>query len=101
SLLVALVLLWAGTIEIDRYFSAGLIPTHAEQVSLSIFWSLFAVAAVLTGFLMRSAPLRYVGLGLFAITLVKVVSIDMSQVQTGYRILSFMGLGILLLGTSV
>ena len=40
-------------------------------------------------------------LALFAVTLLKVVTIDMSQVSTGYRILSFVGLGGLLLVTSV
>ena len=34
-------------------------------------------------------------------TLLKVVLFDMSDVQTGYRVLSFLGLGLLLMGTSV
>ena len=56
---------------------------------------------MLLGFRIRSVQLRYFGLVLFAITLLKVVLIDLSQVQAGYRILSFIGLGALLLGTSV
>jgi hypothetical protein len=103
------VLLWAGTLEIDRLFqrmvamSTGPFadPELAEQVALSVFWSLFAIAAVAAGFGMRVAGLRYFGLALFAVTLLKVVTIDMSQVSTGYRILSFVGLGGLLLVTSV
>ena len=55
----------------------------------------------LSGFRFRTAGLRYFGLGLFAVTLLKVVLLDMSQVQTGYRVLSFLGLGLLLMGTSV
>jgi hypothetical protein len=100
----SLILLWTGTIEIDRYFCAVNIvagPVRPEQVALSIFWAIFAVACVLLGFRARAAELRYFGLALLAVTLLKVVVIDMSQVQTGYRILSFMGLGALLLGTSV
>jgi uncharacterized membrane protein len=56
---------------------------------------------VVIGFRLRAEALRYFGLALLAVTLLKVVLIDMSQVQTGYRILSFMGLGVLMLGTSV
>ena len=38
---------------------------------------------------------------LFAVTLLKVTAFDLSQVRFGYRILSFLGLGLLLLATSV
>jgi uncharacterized membrane protein len=104
GLIALLVLLLTGSIEIDRYFAAtpalnGVV--RPEQVAISIYWSIFAVACVLLGFRIRAAGLRYFGLALLAITLLKVVLIDMSQVQTGYRILSFMALGGLLLGTSV
>jgi uncharacterized membrane protein len=103
-LLGSLVLLWTGTIEIDRYFAAAGVfngVVRPEQVTLSIFWSIFAVAAVLLGFRVRAAAMRYFGLALLAVTLLKVVLIDMNQVQAGYRILSFIGLGALLMGTSV
>ena len=107
--LAVLVVLWAGTLEIDRAFerliaagtSAFRDPALARQVAFSIFWSVFAVSSVVAGFRFRTAGLRYFGLGLFAVTLAKVVLLDMSQVQTGYRVLSFLGLGLLLMGTSV
>ena len=68
--------------------------------------TLFAVtAAVVDGTLVvtgtRKADAVYLGLGLFAVTLLKVVLVDMGQVQTGYRVLSFLGLGLLMMGTSV
>jgi uncharacterized membrane protein len=99
-----LVLLWTGTLEIDRYFafySTAAHPALARTVGFSIFWSLFAIGCILLGFLARTAPLRYAGLALFAITLGKVLFLDMAEVSTGYRILSFLALGLLLLGTSV
>jgi uncharacterized membrane protein len=99
---------WLGTFGIDQGFinlrssTTAILsdPDRAEQVAFSIFWSCFALASVAAGFGWRTAGLRYFGLALFAVTLLKVVSIDLNQVSTGYRILSFMGLGILLLGTS-
>jgi uncharacterized membrane protein len=98
-----------GTISIDQAFTndrlsaAGIFadPDRAEQVALSIFWSVFAISLMIAGFVWRTAGFRYVGLGLFAVVLLKVVTVDLSQVSTGYRILSFIGLGGLLLGTSV
>ena len=101
-------LLWLGSLEIDRAFvhwtlvtSRFAQPRVAGQVALSIYWSLFAIASVFAGFRLRLAGLRYVGLALFALTLLKIGVIDLHGAQRGYRILSFMGLGGLLLATSV
>lgn len=101
------ILLAVGTLEVDRAFclpsvrasltDAGL----AEQVGLSIFWSVFAVLTLAAGFWKRAAKLRYAGLGLLAVALLKVVLVDLSQIGYGYRVLSFIGLGLLLLFTSV
>jgi hypothetical protein len=105
--LVVLVLLVAGTLEVDRAFHLPALRSTlhdaalAEQVGLSIFWSSFAVAALAVGFWRRVASLRYFALALLALTLAKVVVVDLSSIGYGYRVLSFLGLGLLLLGTSV
>jgi uncharacterized membrane protein len=59
------------------------------------------VASVAAGFRARSSAVCCFGLALFGLTLLKVVLVDLSQVGRGYRIFSFMVLGLLLLGTSV
>ncbi len=92
--------------EIDRAFAGPLAasfsdPHLAEEVAISIFWSFFAIAAVLAGFHFWSAGLRLFGLTLFGITVLKVLLIDLREVRFGYRILSLLGLGLLLLATSV
>ena len=105
-------LLWVGTLEIDRWASVHVAPAGASgasgaavarQAGWSVWWGAFAVASVVAGFARKSAGLRYFGLGLLAVTLLKVVTIDLmvGGVGTGTRILSFAGLGLLLLGTSV
>jgi uncharacterized membrane protein len=105
--LLVLCLLWCGTIEIDRAFHLPAFRVSvkdaalAEQVALSIFWAIFAVGSVIVGFGIRVSSMRYFGLALLALTLFKIVIIDLRGVDTGYRILSFLGLGLLLLGTSV
>jgi len=107
--LAVLVIAWTGTLEIDRIFETIAItkagpfadPHLAKQVALSIFWSAFAIVSVMVGFRVRVTGLRYFGLGLFGLTLLKVVLVDLAGASQGYRILSFTGLGLLLLGTSV
>lgn len=107
AMLGLLTIAWTITFEIDRAFSSTVAvgwftdAQLAKQVAFSIIWSIFAVVAVAIGFRIRVAGLRYFGLALLAFTLLKVVTIDLAQVSTGYRILSFLGLGLLMLGTSV
>jgi hypothetical protein len=106
-----LVALWLVTTEVDRYFdvrAAGAATAaesdgflRAKQTTISIVWSVYAVACVAAGFAAHVAGLRYFGLALFALTVGKVMVVDLQSLQTGYRILSFLGLGLLLLGTSV
>jgi uncharacterized membrane protein len=100
---VVMLLFLTGTLEIDRWagYQTFGYPWFVRQVAFSIFWSAFAVACVATGFRTRVAALRYCGLTLLAITLVKIVVVDLGHISTGYRVLSFMGLGLLMLGTSV
>jgi len=100
------VLLTACTLEIDRAFATALAaefknPVVAKHVAVSLFWSLFAISSVGAGFRLRTAFLRYFGLGLFGATLLKVAIVDISQVEYGYRVLSLIGLGLVLLVTSV
>jgi len=94
------------TLEIDRAFATSLAadfknPVIAKHVAVSLFWSLFAISSVSAGFRFRTAFLRYFGLGLFGATLLKVAILDISQVEYGYRVLSLIGLGLVLLVTSV
>lgn len=107
KLAIAVIGLVDLSIEISRWIDTsgaamGLNdPALARQVALSIFWACYAVALVGVGFSSREAALRYMGLILLAATLLKVVTVDLSGVSQGYRTLSFIGLGLLMLGTSV
>ena len=97
---------WATSAAVDAAFAAAdgrrfSHPGLAEQVALSVLWAVSAAVVVVAGFGRQLPDLRYVGLGLFALTLLKVVGVDLAGVGAGYRILSFLGLGGLLLATSV
>ncbi|MCL4553213.1 MAG: DUF2339 domain-containing protein [Candidatus Marsarchaeota archaeon] len=70
------------------------------QMSLSVVWAIYAVIALCIGFWRRIRPLRLAALGLLGITAVKLLLIDMSQVQQIYRIVSFLVLGAMMIGAS-
>ena len=53
-----------------------------------------------SGVLAALAFLRWQALVLLAVSIGKVFLVDMSELSQGYRILSFLGLGALLLGVS-
>ena len=98
--LIGAIVLWLGSLEIDRYFIEQI---SAKQTGLSVYWALLAIALILIGFLRSVAMARYVGLGLLGITVLKVFFVDMpvADVDTIYRVLSAVIVGLLLLATSV
>ena len=70
------------------------------EFSYSAFFMLFGGLLLTIGFLKRSAFLRWQALILLAVTVGKVFLVDTSQLNRGLRILSFIGLGVLLLCVS-
>lgn len=76
--------------------SAGL----ARHVTLSTAWAAYALALVALGIHRRFAPLRYLAIAIFAGTVAKVFAVDLARLDRFYRILSTIGLGLLLLGAS-
>jgi uncharacterized membrane protein len=66
-------------------------------LSLSVLWSLFATGMLAAGLGLRSRALFYAAYGLFALTALKVVLVDLATLQTIYRILSFLAMGVLLM----
>lgn len=70
------------------------------QFTYSAFFMLYGAALLTVGFLGRSAFLRWQALVLLAATIAKVFLIDTSQLSQGFRIMSFIGLGVLLLAVS-
>ena len=70
------------------------------QFSYSALFMIFGGVLLSIGFLRRSAFLRWQALILLAATIAKVFLLDTEQLNHGLRILSFIGLGVLLLGVS-
>ncbi len=72
----------------------------ARDFTYSALWMFYGGILMAIGFWRRSAFVRWQGLILIAATIVKVFVYDVSQLDRGYRILSFIVLGILLLAVS-
>jgi uncharacterized membrane protein len=70
------------------------------QFTYSAFFMAFGAVLLGLGFWRGSAFLRWQALVLLAVSIGKVFTVDVSQLSQGYRILSFLGLGALLLGVS-
>ncbi|MGO9084468.1 MAG: DUF2339 domain-containing protein [Candidatus Sulfotelmatobacter sp.] len=71
-----------------------------RDFTYSALWMAYGAMLMVVGFLRRSAFVRWQALLLIAATIVKVFVYDVSQLDRGYRIVSFIVLGVLLLAIS-
>ncbi|MCP4134226.1 MAG: DUF2339 domain-containing protein [bacterium] len=96
--------IWAGllfivlNIEI-AIFGSDYLPAGRFAL-ISILWTFFSVALMFKGFRINSGAVRIVSMCLFGTTILKVFFVDMSRFSTPYRIISFIVLGLVLVGTS-
>jgi uncharacterized membrane protein len=72
----------------------------AEGFTYSALWMAYGAMLMIVGFWRRSSFVRWQALVLIAVTIVKVFVYDVSQLDRGYRIVSFIVLGVLLLAIS-
>lgn len=74
---------------------------YAQQLTLSIFWSVYSLAAMSVGIWWRQKTVRLFALGLLYLSMGKVFLFDLSFLQQLYRIISLSGLGVILLLVSL
>lgn len=91
----------ASSFEVARGATEWAAQERARQAVLSIYWGLFAVALLVAGFLRGKPVVRYAGLGLMGVAAVKAVLVDLSAAPPAWRIASFMGLGLLMVGVAL
>ena len=72
--------------------------TDAEQYTYSAVWLAFGVTLLVVGMLLRSQAVRLASAAVVILTVLKVFLIDMSDLTGIYQSLSFIGLGVVLLG---
>jgi uncharacterized membrane protein len=74
--------------------------TQMRQVTLSIVWGVYAALLIIAGIIKRYKSIRILALIIFGITIFKVVIIDLSGLDTIYRIIALIIIGIILIFTS-
>ncbi len=102
----ALLLLWRVSIESGAWFDAraqalGRSMRRPSLLMLSLIWVVYAGLLILAGFLARFRPIRLLGVVVLGLLVVKMLTLDLSVLEAGYRIASFMGVGVVLLAISV
>ena len=78
-----------------RHF--GLMRTVAVQSSLSIYWAILGLGGMVWGARRANRPVWMIGTGLMALVVVKLFLIDLGNTGTVARIISFLGVGAMLL----
>lgn len=90
------------TLETKRVFQGRLMElrsfSNAETYAYSIVWLVAALALFLVGIRMGRQYIRYAGLGVMVLVISKVFLLDMADLEGLYRIASFIGLGLCLVG---
>ena len=80
-----------------RMRTLGIERGLAQQLALSVVWTVYATVLILAGVKRRVAALRWQALALFGLVAGKVFLFDLSFLERFYRILSFLLLGLVLL----
>lgn len=105
--------LWlASTIEAYSYFDVLMQATSAAdsgdrnalrwagQTTVSVLWALYSSALIAGGLRRGVAALRWSGLALFGLTVLKVSLFDLASLDGGYRAVALLVLGVLLLAAA-
>ncbi len=66
------------------------------QLALTVMWTVYATALLGLGFRLGRARLRWLGMAMYGVSVVKLFLVDMANVQQLYRILAFFVLAVVL-----
>lgn len=84
---------WAGL----QFRLEPMLASQLVQASFSILWTLLAMAAMVVATRRALRPLWIVGAALMGVVVIKLFLVDLSNIGTVERIVSFIGVGLLML----
>jgi uncharacterized membrane protein len=90
-------LICAGFATVFSWLTHWVMDRASGSFYLTASWSLFALALFGMGILWRERLYRWLGLAMIGLSLGRIVLFDVWRLDTVYRILSLMALGIVLL----
>ncbi len=85
----------------SRFVELSMERQLARDLTISVAWGIYAMALLLLGFWRQVRALRVLSLGFLLLTVAKVFLYDLPTLEGGYRILSFLGLGVSLILVSL
>lgn len=106
SALGTVILFLLLNLEIADYFATGSFVAFefsgnfGRDMTYSLAWSLFALGLLWIGVARLLKPVRYAGIGLMLVTIVKLFFHDLSQLDPRYRIGAFIGVAVILMAAS-
>ena len=99
----AMYLLWHLSAEVilaPLGFASPGEMSMARHMALSILWTAYALVVMVIGIQRREAAPRFGAMALFGVVLLKIFLVDLGRLDAGYRILSFLVLGAVLIFAS-
>lgn len=97
---VGVLLLWIGfSWELSAYFRSY-DSVNARNLLLSLWWIACATGVIIFGSVTRNSMLRKLAILFFILSILKVFLYDVQALDMGYRIVSFIVLGVILLSVS-
>jgi uncharacterized membrane protein len=100
--LAVLLMLAYLTFQVTRFYQGSVLTagptTDLEKYTYSVVWLAYGVALLLFGIFWQSSPARFASAAITALTIAKVFLLDMADLTGFYRALSFIGLGLVLVG---
>jgi uncharacterized membrane protein len=89
--------LWVLSFEVWDSLGTQGASSSAQNLSLTAVWAFYAIVLLVIGIVKRWRLVRLWALGLLIVPIVKVFIYDVWALETIYRIVAFVGLGLLLL----
>ncbi|MDD3119686.1 MAG: DUF2339 domain-containing protein, partial [Victivallales bacterium] len=95
GIIALLLLFFYLTFEVGsfmQYFLPGM-----KAGAISLLWGIYAFALIWRGIVRDRQVMRFTGLGLFALTIIKIFLVDMAQLTPVYKFSAFISLGLVVL----
>jgi uncharacterized membrane protein len=91
----------ASSFEVARVARRLFDDVTVRGAAVSIWWGVFSIGLLIIGFSRKNTLARRAGLALLAVATLKALILDTASVSTGWRALSVLGLGLLMLGVGI
>jgi uncharacterized membrane protein len=91
-------------LEVSKYFQinspADWQISSTKNLMISVYWIILGLTVLIAGVVKKQTFIRFAALGVFGITVFKIIFFDLENLEMIYKILLFLGIGLVFLGVS-